>query len=159
MAPRLPTEGVRHLPEAGLSPAVGDPLRGPYLRWMVFYGSCFEMALVDRANKHEPAPLMASPYGDFDMMLGTLTQQLARGSWFLGETFTAADVLWGSALTWSVGFKLMPEGVPLVPGLPEIKAYIERFNTRPAVARVLAKGAEFAGRPGAVDRETSLAYS
>jgi glutathione S-transferase len=29
-------------PQAGLAPAIGDPLRGPYLRWMVFYGSCFE---------------------------------------------------------------------------------------------------------------------
>ena len=26
---------------AGLAPQIGDPLRGPYLRWLVFYGSCF----------------------------------------------------------------------------------------------------------------------
>jgi glutathione S-transferase len=37
-------------PEAGLAPPIGDPLRGPYLRWMVFYGSCFEPAVVDRAQ-------------------------------------------------------------------------------------------------------------
>ena len=36
-------------PEAGLAPPIGDALRGPYLRWMVFYGSCFEPAVVDRA--------------------------------------------------------------------------------------------------------------
>eukprot|EP01136_Pigoraptor_vietnamica_P020934 Opistho-1_new@70512 len=24
-------------PEAGLAPALGDPLRGPYLRWMAYY--------------------------------------------------------------------------------------------------------------------------
>lgn len=36
-------------PEAGLAPATGDPLRGSYLRWMVFYGSCFEPAIVDRS--------------------------------------------------------------------------------------------------------------
>jgi glutathione S-transferase len=29
-------------PEAKLAPLIGDPLRGPYLRWMVYYGSCFE---------------------------------------------------------------------------------------------------------------------
>ena len=38
-------------PEAGITPAVGDPLRGPYLRWMAYYGSCFEPALIDRALK------------------------------------------------------------------------------------------------------------
>jgi glutathione S-transferase len=124
-------------PEAGLSPTVGDPLRGPYLRWMVFYGSCFEPAVLDRAMKREPAPPGMSPYGDFDTTLNTLTQQLAKGPWMLGETFTAVDVLWGMGLTWTTGFKLVPE-------LPEIKAYLERFNARPAVARARAKDAELA---------------
>jgi glutathione S-transferase len=126
-------------PEAKMSPAIGDPLRGPYLRWMVFYGSCFEPALTDRSLKREPAPPGRSPYGDYDTMLGTLTKQLAKGPWLLGDTFTAADVLWGAALTWVTGFKLVPE-------LPEIKAYLERFNARPAVVRTRAKDAEIAAK-------------
>jgi hypothetical protein len=43
------------------------PLRGAYLRWMVFYGS-FEPEIVDRAQKQEPAPLAMCPYGDYDTM-------------------------------------------------------------------------------------------
>ncbi len=35
-------------PEAGITPAIGDPLRGPYLRWLFYYGSSFEPALIDR---------------------------------------------------------------------------------------------------------------
>src|SRR5688572_17579032 len=31
-------------PQAQLAPALTDPLRGPYLRWLAFYGSCFEPA-------------------------------------------------------------------------------------------------------------------
>jgi glutathione S-transferase len=126
-------------PEAGMSPAIGDPLRGPYLRWMVFYGSCFEPAVVDRSMKRDPAPIGTSPYGTFDSVLDTVKQQLARGPWLLGETFTAADVLWGAALAWTTGFKLVPE-------LPEFKAYIDRFNARPAVARAREKDAELAAK-------------
>ncbi|WP_410954055.1 glutathione S-transferase C-terminal domain-containing protein, partial [Pseudomonas aeruginosa] len=82
-------------PEAGLSPAVGDPLRGAYLRWMAFHGACFEPAIVDRSMKREPAAYSMSPYGNFDAMLDTLTAQLEKGPYLLGERFTAADVLWG----------------------------------------------------------------
>jgi glutathione S-transferase len=124
-------------PEAGLAPAIGDPLRGPYLRWMAFYGSCFEPALVDRAQQREPAPPSTSPYGDYDTMLDTLIGQLEKGPWMLGERFTAVDVLWGTALRWTTMFGLVPE-------LPVIKAYIERTGARPAVARARAKDAELA---------------
>ena len=115
-------------PEAGLAPAIGDPLRGPYLRWMAFYGSSYEPALVDRSMKREPAPASTSPYGDFDTMFRTLTDQLAKGPYMLGERFTALDVLWSSALRWTTMFGLVPE-------LPVTKAYIERVMARPAVAR------------------------
>jgi len=118
-------------PQAGLAPAIGDSLRGPYLRWIVYYSSCFEPALMDRAMKRESAPRSSSPYGDYDTMFKTLTDQLERGPYLLGERFSAADVLWGTALTWTTMFKLVPE-------LPLIKAYMDRVNSRPAVAK--AKG-------------------
>ncbi|WP_426397215.1 glutathione S-transferase family protein [Ralstonia sp. R-29] len=118
-------------PEAGLSPAVGDPLRGPYLRWMAFYGSSFEPAIVDRSLKREPAAYSLSPYGDFDTVIKTLTAQLEQGPYLLGERFTAADVLWGAALAWTTMFKLMPE-------TPLVRAYIDRVMARPALQRAQA---------------------
>ena len=124
-------------PEAGLAPPIGDPLRGPYLRWMVFYAACFEPAVIDRATQREPAPMQMSPYGDYETMLHTLTTQLARGPCLLGERFTAADVLWGTALTWTTMFKLVPD-------LPVIAGYITRWNARPSAAKVKAKDAELA---------------
>jgi glutathione S-transferase len=123
--------------ETGLAPPIGDPLRGPYLRWMVYYGSCFEPAVVDRAQKNQPAPASISPYGDYDTMLKTLTDQLGTGPYLLSEKFTAADVLWGSALTWTTTFGIVPR-------LPVIQAYIDRINARPAVKRARAKDAELA---------------
>ena len=122
-------------PAAKLAPALGDPLRGPYLRWLVYYGSCFEPAIVDRALKREAAPPAMSPYGDYDTMLKTLTDQLARGPFILGERFSAADVLWGTALGWMTTFKVVPEA-------PPIMDYVGRMNARPAVARVKARDAE-----------------
>jgi glutathione S-transferase len=124
-------------PAAGLAPAIGDPLRGPYLRWFAFYGSCFEPAVVDRAMKREPTPPGMCPYGDYETMLRTLTDQLARGPYILGERFTAADVLWATALGWTTGFKLVPE-------LPVLKTYMDRVNARPAVVRAKARNEELA---------------
>jgi glutathione S-transferase len=119
-------------PKAGLAPAIGDPLRGPYLRWLVYYAASFEPALVDKAMKREPASPGMSPYGDYDTMLKTLTGQLAKGPYLLGERFTAADVLWSTALRWTTMFGLVPE-------LPVIKDYIARLGARPAGARVKSK--------------------
>jgi glutathione S-transferase len=129
-------------PEAGLAPGLTDPLRGPYLRLLAFYGSCFEPALIDLAMKREPAPPSMSPYGDYDTMLATLTRQLRAGPWLLGERFSAADVLWGYSLAWTTAFKLVPE-------LPEVMDYIARLNARPSAQRVAALDAELAASQAA----------
>jgi glutathione S-transferase len=127
-------------PEAGLAPAIGDPLRGPYLRWMVFYGSSFEPALIDKSQKHVPSKSMA-PYGDYDTTVATVIGQLEKGPYLLGERFSAADLLWGTALQWTTMFGLMPDP-------PVVKAYIERVASRPAVLRARAKDAELAKQFG-----------
>jgi glutathione S-transferase len=115
-------------PEAGITPAIGDPLRGPYLRWLFFYGSSFEPAVVDRSMKREPAPPSTSPYGDFETTIKTLLDQLGEGPYLLGERFTAADVLWGTALRWMTMFKLVAE-------TPAVKGYVDRVGARPAAQR------------------------
>jgi glutathione S-transferase len=124
-------------PAAGLAPALDSPLRGPYLRWMVFYGSCFEPAVIDRATQRPDAPLPMSPYGTFDAMLATVTAQLRATPYLLGDKISAADVLWGGGLGWTTMFKLVPE-------LPEIKEYVERITSRPAFIRARDRDVELA---------------
>ena len=123
--------------DKGLAPALDDPLRGPYLRWMAFYGSSFEPALIDKAMKREPADPSLSPYGDYNTMLGTVTEQLRKGPYLLGDRFSAVDVLWGTALAWTTAFKL-------VPALPEIVAYVARVQQRPAAVKAAAADAALA---------------
>jgi len=135
-------------PQAKLAPSLDDPQRGSYLRWLVYYGSCFEPAVVDRAMKREPGTLAMVPYGDYDTMLKTLTDQLAKGPYLLGERISAADVLWGTALTWTTMFKLVPE-------LPVIKDYIARINARPAVGKVKALDAELSAEHEAAAKEAA----
>jgi len=45
--------------------------------------------------------------------------------------------VWGTALTWTTMFKLVPE-------LPVLRAYIDRVGARPAVAAARRKDAELA---------------
>lgn len=124
---------------AGLAPPLGNPRRGPYLRWMAFYAGCFEPAVVDRAMKREPGLAAMSPYGDFETVMATLNAQLRAGPYILGQDFSAADVLWGSALGWTTMFGLVPES-------PEIKVYIERISNRPAALRVRERDAVLAAQ-------------
>jgi glutathione S-transferase len=127
------------LSEAGLAPRLNDPLRGPYLRWMVYYAACYEPGLMDQALKREAPPLAMSPYGDFDSMLRTVVDALGKSTYLLGETFYAVDLLWGMALQWGTMFKLVPDN-------PVIKGYVARVTARPSFAKVAALDAAWAAQ-------------
>lgn len=124
-------------PNAALAPAIGDARRGPYLRWLVYYASCYEPALVDRAMQREPAPQATSPYGTFDTMLESVVSQIRERPFLLGETISAADILWGNALNWGVMFKLVPEE-------KAIADYVARIVQRPAAIKVATMDSKLA---------------
>jgi len=126
-------------PKAGLAPAIGDPLRGPYLRWMFFQGNCLEPALIDRALKREPGTPSMMPYGDVDTTVETVARAVARGPWALGDRFTALDVYLGSAIRWTLHFGILPER-------PEFTSYVARLGERPALQRATAKDKEIQDR-------------
>jgi glutathione S-transferase len=124
-------------PAAGLAPIIGDTRRGVYLRWLIYYASCYEPALVDRAMQREPAPHATSPYGTFDTMLETILRQIRDQPYLLGDTISAADILWGNALNWGVMFKLVPEQ-------KAVTDYVARIVQRPAAIKVTSMDAELA---------------
>jgi glutathione S-transferase len=124
-------------PQAGLAVPIGDPRRGPYLKWLFFGPGCLEPAMADRMFKREPAPARALGYGDYDTTLDVVTRAVAPGPYLLDDRFTAADIVIGSTLRWGIMVGAVPER-------PEIVAYTNRLAERPALQRTQAKDAELA---------------
>jgi glutathione S-transferase len=122
-------------PDAGLAPSLSDPLRGPYLRWLVYYAACFEPAVQDYTLKRDPAPPHTCFYGDYERVMKTLADQLAKNTYIAGERYTAADVVWGGVLNWMATSDLF------VPS-SAMKEYIARVQLRPAFAATTAKDAQ-----------------
>ncbi|MCB1443799.1 MAG: glutathione S-transferase family protein [Methyloceanibacter sp.] len=125
-------------PGANLNIPIGDPLRGPYLKWLFFGPSCIEAAILDRAmpRKEEPRRGVLG-YGDIGTVLDVVSGALKGGPYLMGQQFTAADVVVGSALRFGATFKLLPD-------LPEIAAYIARLQERPALQRTVTLDGELA---------------
>ena len=124
-------------PEKKLNVPLGDPRRGPYLKWLFFGPGCFEPAVIDRAApRKEEARRAMLGYGDFDTAMNVVAKAVEKGPWILGDQFTAADVVIGSNVRWGTMFKLVPER-------PEFSAYAARIAARPAAQRAEAKDKEF----------------
>ncbi|HLL28886.1 MAG TPA: glutathione S-transferase [Xanthobacteraceae bacterium] len=124
-------------PRAKLNIPVGDPRRGPYLKWLFYGPSCFEPAVIDRMLKREPGERSAIGWGSLDLVLDTISKAIGKGPYLFGDQFTAADLIIGGGLRWG----MMTRNVP---ARPEFSAYAERVGARPAAKRANAKDREIA---------------
>jgi glutathione S-transferase len=125
-------------PRAKLNVPIGNPRRGPYLKWLFFGPSCIEPAMMDRAfPRKEEARRASLAYGDFDTVMNVVAKAVASGPYIMGDQFTAADVVIGSDLRFGMLFKLLPER-------GEFTAYTGRLAQRPALRRAEAKDKELA---------------
>jgi glutathione S-transferase len=125
-------------PEAGLAIPIGHAARGTYVKWLFFGPGVLEPAVTDRAFKRaEDAPRSVLGYGDFDTTMDVVARALTPGPFLMGEKFTAADVVIGSALRWGMQFKLIPERKDFVD-------YVARCADRPAAKRATARDEQLA---------------
>jgi glutathione S-transferase len=128
---------VDAFPKAGLAPALDDPARGTYYRWMFFGAGCVEPALIDKMLSRPPADRPgANGYGTYEDTINTLEGALAPGPFLLGERFTAADVYIGS----QIGFGMMTK---ILEPRPTFVAYQGRLAQRPAFQRVMEQAQKF----------------
>jgi glutathione S-transferase len=117
-------------PEAGLAPAPGSQLRGPYYRWLFFAAGPIEAANTDKALNAVVPPERARMvgYGSRELALAALEHQLERSDYIAGGRFTAADVYVGS----HVGFGMMFGGIDK---RPAFERYWALVSARPAARR------------------------
>ena len=121
-------------PKAGLAPAIGDPRRGAYYRWLFFGAGCFEPALLDTMMKRPPVERKSAVgWGSYEEVLSTLKTALAPGPYLLGDAFTAADVYIGSEINFAMMF-----GGPGLKGEKLFEDYVARLVARPAYKRAAA---------------------
>ena len=93
-------------PGKGLAPALDDPARGTYFRWLFFGAGCIEPALVDRMFERPPVPREGTlGYGSYERTLNALEKAVTPGPFILGSRFSAADVYVGSLIGWGMMVK------------------------------------------------------
>ena len=118
-------------PAAELGVPIGDPRRGPYLKWLFFGPSCLEPAVIDSVHGRSDAKPEQVGWGTAERVLDVVADAVEPGPYLLGDRFTAADVVIGSGLRWGMFTKSIPER-------PEFTAYVARLGERPAQQRSMA---------------------
>jgi glutathione S-transferase len=125
-------------PAAGLAPALDDPKRGTYFRWLFFAAGCVEAAVIDRMfSRPAPSRPAALGYGNYEDTVNTLEKAITPGPYILGERFSAVDVYTGAAIGWG----LMMKAIEPRPAFAE---YMGRLTQRPAYQRFTAQSEEMA---------------
>lgn len=120
---------AEQFPEADLNVDASDLNRHEYLKWAFFGPSCLEPAVLDRMFDRKEVPVGSSGWGDFDSMIELISTTLRDRKYFLGDRFTAVDVIMGSQLGWGTMIEKIPE-------TPEIKNYLASVDARPARQKV-----------------------
>lgn len=117
-------------PAAGLGPQIGDAKRGPYLSWLAYYAGVLEPVITSHFKGRTATD--EADKAAYEALDGRLKETLEGSPWILGDTFSAADILFMSLLQFARQ------------GLPDHKVYddwLARGSARPALARALAKDA------------------
>lgn len=115
-------------PRAQLAPALHDPARASYLRWLFFTAGCVEPALVDKTLQRPAERPQSIGYGTYEDVLHALELALQPGPYILADRFSAADVYVASALAWGMHTKALEPR-------PSFQRYVAQNAERPAFRR------------------------
>ena len=126
--------GARHL-----IPEPGTELRGKYEQWCYFALSELEQPLWTMSKhkfaipaEHRVDAIMPTAEWEFQKALRLFSLGLHDNNYILGDSFSAADILLCHTLFWAMSSKLNIEQ-------DNIRDYIDRIRTRPALAAAMVK--------------------
>lgn len=115
-------------PQAGLGREIGDPQRGRYLSWLIWYQGVFEpVAMLSWAGIDDP--VLTASLRDYETAIRRLDEALTDRPYLLGKDYSAADLLCSGPFAW-FGDKL--------PATPAIRDWVTRCADRPAAKRTAA---------------------
>lgn len=116
--------------EKPMGPAVGDPKRGEYLSWLAWRPGVMEPALLCKRFdiKHVYGAMGWAPAEEVEAVLNA---HLANRTYFLGDGFSALDILIGGGINFMMMAKMIAE-------TPVLKSYTARITDRPAFRKMMA---------------------
>ena len=117
-------------PQNRIGRAIGDPLRGSYLSWLAYYAGVMEPAFTSAFYGLQVADT-ATGWAPVPDVMAHVERTLGQGPYLLGNAFSGADILVGSAFALFIGS-------PLLPRTDLLAAYVERLTSRPAYRRASA---------------------
>lgn len=118
-------------PEAKMGPQVGEPKRGALLSWLAYRPGVLEPAMLERHLKI-PHVTGAMGWPEPDEVEALLNRHLAENRYFLGDTFSAADIMVGGAIHFMIMLQRIAE-------TPVFKDYVGRITARPAFQKAMAR--------------------
>ena len=116
-------------PKKEIGPLPGSKARADYVRWLFFCAGTLEPAAAARFqgwDKDKP-----TGFGKFEDIEAVISRQLEATPYLLGEQFSAADILYCSAVQFFKG--------TLFPDRKHYDDYVARLTARPAYRRAQAK--------------------
>lgn len=119
-------------PAAELGPVLGDPRRGTYLSWLAYYAGVIEPVVNLEWAGLDNHPDLRRTFRSRVEMDRRVLSALGASPYLLGDTFSGADVLLASLGQFER--RMLPAGAV-------VDAFLERCNSRPALARAMAKDA------------------
>lgn len=117
-------------PEKKLAPPVGTAARAAYYQWMVFGGASLEPHVAEYANhtqflpEEKRNPEIAAKAKENALAAIKAVEHAMLGKMYLvGEKFSAADIVLGSAMRWAESLKLLTDAPDLQSWLYELKSH------------------------------------